>query len=283
MKKYEILGGNLPVVVCELSAGESMITESGSMSWMSPNMKMETISGGGMKKMFGRLMSGDSMFQNRYTAEGADGTIAFASSFPGAIKALEISNGHSMIVQKSAFLASEEGVELSMHFQKKLGKGMFGGEGFIMQKLSGNGTAFVEIDGHAVEYELDAGQEILISTGYLAAMEETCTMDVVAVKGVKNMLVGGEGIFNTVVRGPGKVILQTMPISKVAELYMHEDLQFDDEDLKLQFSDKSYEEKITEYENVLEEKMEFIIFVCIYCQYDNTGRLWKNSRRGKSV
>ena len=93
-----------------------------------------------------------------------------------------------MIVQKSAFLASEEGVELSMHFQKKLGKGMFGGEGFIMQKLSGNGTAFVEIDGHAVEYELDAGQEILISTGYLAAMEETCTMDVVAVKGVKNML-----------------------------------------------------------------------------------------------
>ena len=111
MKKYEILGGNLPVVVCELSAGESMITESGSMSWMSPNMKMETISGGGMKKMFGRLMSGDSAFQNRYTAEGADGMIAFASSFPGAIKALEISNGHSMIVQKSAFLASEEGVE----------------------------------------------------------------------------------------------------------------------------------------------------------------------------
>ena len=204
MKKYEILGGNLPVVVCELSAGESMITESGSMSWMSPNMKMETISGGGMKKMFGRLMSGDSVFQNRYTAEGADGTIAFASSFPGAIKALEISNGHSMIVQKSAFLASEEGVELSMHFQKKLGKGIFGGEGFIMQRLSGNGTAFVEIDGHAVEY--------------LAAMEETCTMDVVAVKGVKNMLIGGEGIFNTVVKGPGKVILQTMPISKVAEL-----------------------------------------------------------------
>ena len=136
MKKYEILGGNLPVVVCELSAGESMITESGSMSWMSPNMKMETISGGGMKKMFGRLMSGDSAFQNRYTAEGA-------------------------------FLASEEGVELSMHFQKKLGKGIFGGEGFIMQRLSGNGTAFVEIDGHAVEYDLSAGQEILISTGYL--------------------------------------------------------------------------------------------------------------------
>ena len=211
MKRYEITGGNLPVVICYLQSGEGMITESGSMSWMSPNMKMETVSGGRMKKMFGRMMSGDSAFQNRYTAEGTDGMIAFASSFPGAIKALEISSGHSMIVQKSAFLASEEGVELSMHFQKKLGKGIFGGEGFIMQKLSGNGTAFVEIDGHA-------GQEILISTGYLAAMEETCTMDIVTVKGVKNMLIGGEGIFNTVVKGPGKVILQTMPISKVAEL-----------------------------------------------------------------
>ncbi|MGI6096045.1 MAG: TIGR00266 family protein [Lachnospiraceae bacterium] len=218
MKGYEISGGNLPVVICELAAGESMITESGSMSWMSPNMKMETISGGGVKKMLGRLVSGDSIFQNKFTAEGTEGTVAFASSFPGAIKALEIRAGKSMIVQKSAFLASEEGVELSMHFQKKLGKGMFGGEGFIMQKLSGNGTAFIEIDGHAVEYDLSVGQELLISTGYLAAMEESCTMDVVAVKGAKNMLLGGEGVFNTVVRGPGKVILQTMPISKVAEL-----------------------------------------------------------------
>ena len=218
MKNYEILGGNLPVVVCELSAGESMITESGSMSWMSPNMKMETTTGGGVKKMLGRLVSGYSAFQNRFTAEGGDGTIAFASSFPGEIKALNISAGHSMIVQKSAFLASEEGVELSMHFQKKLGSGIFGGEGFIMQRLSGHGTAFIEIDGYAAEYELSAGQEMLVSTGYLAAMEESCSMDVVMVKGAKNMLLGGEGIFNTVVRGPGKVILQTMPISKVAEL-----------------------------------------------------------------
>ncbi len=218
MKKYEILGGNLPVVVCELSAGESMITESGSMSWMSPNMKMETVSGGGVKKMFGRLVSGDSVFQNKFMAEGTDGIVSFASSFPGEIKALEICSGKSMIVQKSAFLASEEGVELSMHFQKKLGKGIFGGEGFVMQKLSGNGVAFIEIDGSAMEYDLHAGQELLVSTGYLAAMEESCTMDIVAVKGAKNMLLGGEGIFNTVVRGPGKVILQTMPISKVAEL-----------------------------------------------------------------
>ena len=136
MKKYEILGGNLPVVVCELHNGETMITESGSMSWMSPNMRMETV-GGGMKKMFGRLFSGDSVFQNHYTAEGGDGMIAFASSFPGAILPLEISPSKSMIVQKSAFLASESGVELSIHFQEKLGKGFFGGENFIMQKLSG--------------------------------------------------------------------------------------------------------------------------------------------------
>lgn len=218
MKKYDILGGNLPVVVCELAAGEPMITESGSMSWMSPNMKMETVSGGGVKKIFGRLVSGDSMFQNRFTAEETDGMVAFASSFPGEIKALDIRPGKSMIVQKSAFLASEESVELSMYFQKKLGKGMFGGEGFVMQKLSGNGTAFIEIDGSAMEYDLNAGQKLLVSTGYLAAMEESCTMDVEAVKGAKNMLLGGEGVFNTVVRGPGKVILQTMPISKVAEL-----------------------------------------------------------------
>lgn len=218
MKKYDILGGNLPVVACELAAGEAMITESGSMSWMSPNIKMETVSGGGVRKMFGRLVSGDSMFQNKFTAEGTDGMVSFASSFPGEIKALDICAGRSMIVQKSAFLASEEGVELSMYFQKKLGKGIFGGEGFIMQKLSGNGTAFIEIDGSAMEYDLSAGQELLVSTGYLAAMEESCTMDVVAVKGAKNMLLGGEGIFNTVVRGPGKVILQTMPISKVVEL-----------------------------------------------------------------
>ena len=218
MKRYQILGGNLPVVVCDLAAGESMITESGSMSWMSPNMKMETTSGGGVKKMFGRLVSGDSAFQNRYTAERTDGMIAFSSSFPGEIKALEISAGRAMIVQKSAFLASEEGVELSMYFQKKLGGGLFGGEGFVMQKLSGNGIAFVEIDGSAIEYQLDVGQEIVVSTGYLAAMEESCTMDIVTVKGAKNMLLGGEGFFNTVVRGPGKVILQTMPIIKVAEL-----------------------------------------------------------------
>ena len=216
MKKYEILGENLPVVVCELSPGESMITESGSMSWMSPNMKMETTTGGGMKKMLGRLVSGDSAFQNKFTAEGGDGIIAFASSFPGAIKALNISAGRSMIVQKSAFLASEEGVELSMHFQKKLGSGIFGGEGFIMQRLSGSGMAFAEIDGTLVEYDLQPGQQIVVDTGNVAGFTAGVQMEIRQVPGMKNKLLGGEGLFNTVLTGPGRIWLQTMPISGVA-------------------------------------------------------------------
>lgn len=215
--KYRIEGEPLPVVICDLEANEQMITESGGMSWMTPNMKMETTSNGGIGKAFGRMFSGESMFQNRYTAEGGPGTIAFASSFPGSIRAVEITPDKPIIVQKSAFLASETSVELSVHFQKKIGAGFFGGEGFIMQKLTGHGTAFLEIDGHAVEYELAAGQEMIIATGYLAIMDASCTMDIVAVKGAKNMLLGGEGFFNTVVRGPGKIVVQTMPASKLAQ------------------------------------------------------------------
>lgn len=214
--RYEILGEPLPVVVCYVNAGETLITERGSMSWMSPNMKMETSTNGGIGKALGRMFSGDSIFQNKYTAMGGEGMIAFASSFPGSIRALNITPGNGMIVQKSAFLASEAGVELSVHFQKRLGAGLFGGEGFIMQKLSGNGTAFIEIDGYAVEYNLQPGQQIIIDTGYLAAMTESCSMEIQTVPGVKNMFFGGEGIFNTVVTGPGKVILQTMPVSNVA-------------------------------------------------------------------
>lgn len=219
MKKYEIKGDNLPVVVCELAAGESVITERGSMSWMTPNMAMET-SGGGMKKMLGRLASGDSAFQNIYTAQGGDGMIAFASSFPGAIKAIELTPGKSVIVQKSAFMAADPTVELSIHFQKKVGKGLFGGEGFIMQKLSGSGIAFIEVDGSAIEYDLTAGQQLVVGTGHLVAMDDTCTMDVEMVKGAKNALFGGEGLFNTVIKGPGKVTLQTMPIVNVANAIM---------------------------------------------------------------
>ncbi|WP_368181603.1 TIGR00266 family protein [Anaerotruncus rubiinfantis] len=214
--QYQIEGTPLPVVICNLQANEQMITERGSMSWMSPNMKMETTSGGGVGKALGRMFAGEALFQNRYTAQGGPGMIAFASSFPGSIRALSILPDRPMIVQKSAFLASETTVELSVFFQKKLGAGFFGGEGFIMQKLSGSGTAFVEIDGHAIEYNLAAGEQIIVDTGYLAAMDASCGIEIVSVPGVKNMLFGGEGIFNTVVKGPGQVILQTMPISAVA-------------------------------------------------------------------
>jgi uncharacterized protein (AIM24 family) len=178
-------------------------------------MKMET-SGGGLGKVFGRMLMGENLFLNTYTAVGRPGQIAFASSFPGSIRAFDIQPGKEIIVQKSSFLACEKGVSLSMHFNKKASTGLFGGEGFIMQKLSGNGVAFVEIDGHAVEYQLAAGESMIVDTGYLAVMDGTCHMDIVGVQGAKNILFGGEGLFNTVVTGPGRIILQTMPIYKVA-------------------------------------------------------------------
>lgn len=214
--RYEIKGGSFPVVICNLESGEKMITEKGSMVWMSPNMQMET-HGGGLGRMLSKAFSGESVFQNHYTARGGAGMIAFGSSFPGQIKAIDIEPGHEMIVQKSAFLASEAGVNLSIHFQKRLSAGFFGGEGFIMQRLSGRGVAFVEIDGDLVEYELKPGQKLVVSTGNVAGFESSVEMDIQTVPGAKNMFFGGEGIFNTVLTGPGRVWLQTMPIYHVAE------------------------------------------------------------------
>ncbi|MDE6750146.1 MAG: TIGR00266 family protein [Lachnospiraceae bacterium] len=213
---YSIEGEPMPVVICNLDAGETMITESGAMSWMSPNMKMETTSGGGIGKMLGRAFSGESLFLNRYTAQGGVGQIAFASSFPGSIRAFNVEPGFDIVAQKSAFLASTSGVELSVFFQKRFGSGLFGGEGFIMQKLTGSGTVFLEFDGYVKEYELGAGQQMIIDTGYLAAMSATCSVDIQTVPGVKNMLFGGEGLFNTVLTGPGKVYLQSMPVAQLA-------------------------------------------------------------------
>lgn len=215
--QYEITGTPLPVVTCTLQAGEKMITESGAMSWMSPNMQMETSTNGGIGKAFGRMFSGESMFQNIYTAVGGQGVIAFASSFPGSIIPFQISPGNSIVVQKKGFLAAEAGVQLSLFFQQRLGAGFFGGEGFIMQKLSGQGMAFAEIDGSVVEYTLQPGQQMIIDTGYLAAMSETCQISIQRIQGVKNVLFGGEGLFNTVVTGPGKIYLQSMPVNSLAQ------------------------------------------------------------------
>ena len=214
--KYKIEGDTLPVVICQLEDGEKMITEGGSMAWMSPNMQMETTTNGGIGKVFGRMLSGEKLFQNIYTAKGGNGLIAFASSFPGSVRAFEISPDNEMIFQKRSFLASETGVTLSNFFNKRLGSGLFGGEGFIMQKLSGSGIAFAEFDGHVVEYELKEGQSIVIDTAHLAAMSATCSIDIRTIPGAKNMLFGGEGLFNTVITGPGRVWLQTMPLINLA-------------------------------------------------------------------
>lgn len=217
MIKYEIEGGNLPVVICYPQAGQTLCTESGAMSWMSPNMVMDTNTGGGLKKMFGRLFSGESLFLNEYTAQGGSGVIAFASSFPGSIIPYQVTPGNGIIVQKRGFLAMEKGLELSVYFQKNFGGGFFGGEGFIMQKVTGSGMIFLEIDGYCKEYDLAAGESMVLDTGYLAAMSESCTMDIQPVQGAKNIFLGGEGLFHTRVTGPGKVYIQSMPVINMAE------------------------------------------------------------------
>ncbi|MCR5693758.1 MAG: AIM24 family protein [Clostridia bacterium] len=207
--KYEIKGEPLPVVICYPVNGEKIITESGAMSWRSQDFKMET-KAGGIGKAFGRMFSGESLFQNIYTANSDGQFIAFASSFPGAIKAIEVTPDKPIICQKTAFLAAEEGVELSVHLQKKVGAGLFGGEGFIMNKLSGRGIAFVELDGSVYDYDLKAGEQLIISTGNLAYCDATVDIGIQSVGGVKNALFGGEGIFNTVVTGPGHVVIQSI-------------------------------------------------------------------------
>ena len=212
--RYEIRGGEFPVVICELNDGEAMITERGSMVWQTPNMEMET-RGGGLGKMFSRAFSGESLFQNIYTARGA-GSIAFGTSFPGKILPMEIGPGREIIVQKRSFLASTPGVTVEIFFNKKLGAGLFGGEGFIMQRLSGEGLVFVEIDGDVFETTLAPGEQLIADTGNVAGFEAGVQMDIRQVPGLKNKLLGGEGLFNTLLTGPGKVWLQTMPISGVA-------------------------------------------------------------------
>lgn len=213
--QYKIEGTPLPVVICDLQAGETIITESGGMSWMTSNMHMET-KGGSLGKAFGRMFSGESLFLNHYTCTGGPGQISFASSMPGDIIPFEITPETPIVLQKRAFLAAQNTVELSIFFQKKLAGGLFGGEGFIMQKLTGNGVAFAEMDGHIVQYQLQPGQSLLVNTGYLAAMDATVNMEVEMIKGAKNIFFGGEGLFNTKVTGPGRIWLQSMPASALA-------------------------------------------------------------------
>lgn len=213
--QYELAGGQFPVVICQLAEGEQIIAEGGSMAWQTPNMKMET-QGGGIGKLFSRALSGENLFRNTFTAEGGPGMIAFGSSFPGKILPMQIKPGQEMILQKRSFLAGEAGIDVEVVFNKKLSTGIFGGEGFIMQKIFGEGLVFVEIDGELIEYELKPGQQLVVDTGNVAGFESTVQMEIKQVPGLKNKFLGGEGLFNTVLTGPGKVFLQTMPIYNMA-------------------------------------------------------------------
>ncbi len=214
--KTEIIGENLPVLVCKLQRGEEIFTETGGMSWMSQGIKMKTNTNGGLMKGLGRALAGESIFMNVFTSEADEAEIAFASAFPGKILEFDLRDGEKIIAQKRAFLCAEKSIQMSMHFRKKIGAGFFGGEGFIMQKLTGPGKAFLEIDGSVVKKELAAGEVLEVDNGYVAAMTEGVDLDIKLVKGLKNIVFGGEGLFLTTLKGPGTVWLQSMPISKLA-------------------------------------------------------------------
>ena len=213
---YNIEGGVMPILEVNLNDGETIITQNGGMIWMSPNLHMET-SAGGVGKALKKFISGEQMFQNRYTAMGGPGFITIAPTFMGSIIPFEITPNTPIVVQKSGFLASSTGIELEIFFNTKASAGFVGGEGFVMQKLTGMGTAFIEIDGYCKQYNLGPGQQIVLDTGNLAAMDATCTMDVQrAGRGFKNTFLGGEGLFNTVITGPGRVFLQSHPLPTIA-------------------------------------------------------------------
>lgn len=213
---YRIDGTTLQVLTIELEPGEVVYSETGGMSWMSANVEMLTSSGGGLGKMVRRALSGESLFITDFLVSSGRGTVAFACEFPGKIIPFELAAGECIVVQKDAFMCAEKSVDIDLHFRKRLGTGLFGGEGFIMQKITGPGLAFLEVDGEVVEIDLAPGEQLKVDTGHLAAMQASVDFDVTMVKGIRNILLGGEGLFLASVRGPGKVWLQTMPMSKLA-------------------------------------------------------------------
>ena len=215
--EYEISGGAFPTVICTLQKGETMKDETGAMAFMTSDIKMDTNTGGGILKGLGRALSGDTIFLNFFTAQSDNQKIAFSACYPGKIIPIRLNGSNSIIGEKNAFLAAEKGVEINMYFKKRLGAGLFGGEGFILQKFTGNGLLFLEIDGEVIEHDLQPGEKLLVNQGHVAAMEESVDFDIERVKGVKNMILGGEGLFFTRLTGPGKVWIQTMPVSKLAE------------------------------------------------------------------
>lgn len=219
--EYKIIGTTLQAVILELDPGETIFSESGGMAWMTANIEMKTGGrGGGLGGVLARAVSGESLFLVDYTSANGKGMVAFASDFPGKIIPLNLGQGQQMICQKTAFLCAEKTVNLDIHFRKRLGAGLFGGEGFVLQKLTGPGVAFVCLDGEIVEYTLGPGQMIKVDTGHVAMYEPTVTFDVEMVKGFTNILFGGEGLFLATLKGPGRIWLQTMPSTNLAKAIM---------------------------------------------------------------
>jgi len=215
--KYELIGNVMPVLEVSFdNRGESMFTQSGAMSWMSDNIKMDSNMKGGIGRSLGRLFTGESLFMTTYTAEADNTMIAFASTVPGEIMNVNLDSSPGLIAQKDAFLCAEPSVQLKVAFSKKFSAGLFGGEGFILQDISGSGNVFLEIDGNKVVKELEAGEVLKVDTGNIVAFEKTCSYSVETVKGVKNIFFGGEGLFITRIVGPGKVILQTQNFNEFA-------------------------------------------------------------------
>ncbi|MFZ3151758.1 MAG: TIGR00266 family protein [Anaerolineaceae bacterium] len=213
--RYKIFGDKLPAVTIQLEAGESIFTQAGGMTWMTDNFTMETNLKGGLMKGLGRMLSGESLFIATYTAQASGAEITLASSFPGAILALELDGSKTYIAQKSAFLCATPNVQLATYISK-VKTGVFGGEGFILQKISGTGIVFLEMDGTLVEKDLQSGERLKIDTGNVAVFENSVKYNVETVKGFTNVLFGGEGLFLTILEGPGKVYLQSINVSNFA-------------------------------------------------------------------
>jgi uncharacterized protein (TIGR00266 family) len=214
--RYEITGTVLPSVDVYLEAGESVYTESGGMAWMTGQIEMDTNTRGGLLKGLGRKLSGESLFMTSYKAQGGAGVVTFTPEAPGRILVFELEAGQSLICQRDAFMTAEESVDMEMHFRRRLGAGFFGGEGFILQKLTGPGTVFLEIAGDVRDYTLEAGQRMDVDPGHIACYEPTVDYDIRSVKGITNALFAGEGLFLATLQGPGKVWLQSMPIPNLA-------------------------------------------------------------------
>ncbi len=212
---YQIIGETVPAVECTLNAGESMFTQSGGMIWQTQGITMTTNARGGIGRSLGRIFTGESIFMANYTADVSGAVVAFGSTVPGSVIAVDISQGE-LIVQKGAFLCAEQTVDLKASFTKKFTTGLFGGEGFILQKLYGKGMAFLEVDGDKIERILAPGEVIKVDTGNVVAFETSVNYDIETVKGLGNIFFGGEGLFLTKLTGPGKIILQTQSFNEFA-------------------------------------------------------------------